>query len=108
MHEVAYIDGANAMLRIKITPHWELGRETDASLDTTDLLALLAAVQDSGAIAQGARSMGLSYRHAWGQIKRAEALVGHPLLDAGRGRGSTLTALAEPRRTTESTGVVAE
>lgn len=87
------------MLRINITPHWKLGREAGEagapSLDTTDLLALLASIQESGAIAQGARSMGLSYRHAWGQIKRAEALVGHPLLNAGRGRGSTLTPLAE-------------
>ena len=86
------------MLRIRIAPHWELARETPEpgeALDTTGLLALLAAVQDGGAIAQAARSVGLSYRHAWGQIKRAEALFGHPLLDAGRGRGSTLTPLAE-------------
>jgi molybdate transport repressor ModE-like protein len=83
------------MLRIKIIPHWELGSNADEALDTTGLLTLLAAVQESGAIAQGARSLGLSYRHAWGQIKRAEALVRHPLLVAGRGRGSTLTPLAE-------------
>ncbi|MFM9916864.1 MAG: substrate-binding domain-containing protein [Rhizobacter sp.] len=83
------------MLRINITPHWELGVESDALLDTTSLLALLAAVQETGAIAQGARTMGMSYRHAWGQIKKAEELFGHPLLNAGRGRGSTLTPLAE-------------
>ncbi len=83
------------MLRINITPHWELGVESDALLDTTSLLALLAAVQETGAIAQGARITGMSYRHAWGQIKNAEALFGHALLNAGRGRGSTLTPLAE-------------
>ena len=86
------------MLRIRIAPHWQVGRELPEPaevLDTTGLLALLAAVQEGGAIAQAARSVGLSYRHAWGQIKRAEALFGHPLLDAGRGRGSTLTPLAE-------------
>ena len=87
------------MLRINITPQWKLGHEADAGadagLDTAGLLALLAAVQESGAIAQGARSLGVSYRHAWGQIKRAEALFGHPLLNAGRGRGSVLTPLAE-------------
>ncbi|MDL2336906.1 MAG: substrate-binding domain-containing protein [Pseudomonadota bacterium] len=83
------------MLRINITPHWELGVESDALLDTTSLLALLAAVQETGAIAQGARTTGMSYRHAWGQIKKAEGLFGHPLLNAGRGRGSTLTPLAE-------------
>lgn len=88
------------MLRIRIAPHWEVARdpppgEATESLDTTGLLALLAAVQEGGAIAQAARSVGLSYRHAWGQIKQAEALFGHALLDAGRGRGSRLTPLAE-------------
>jgi molybdate transport repressor ModE-like protein len=86
------------MLRIRIAPQWKIGPESPAAsdaLDTTGLLALLAAVQDTGAIAQAARDLGLSYRHAWGQIKRAEALFGHALLDAGRGRGSSLTPLAE-------------
>ncbi len=82
-------------MRIQITPHWGVSQDTEGSVDTTELLVLLAAIQESGAIAQAARSMGLSYRHAWGQVKRAEALFGHPLVDAGRGRGSTLTPLAE-------------
>jgi molybdate transport repressor ModE-like protein len=83
------------MMRIQITPHWGVSHDAEDSVDTTELLVLLAAIQDSGAIAQAARSMGLSYRHAWGQVKRAEELFGHPLVDAGRGRGSTLTPLAE-------------
>ena len=83
------------MMRIQITPHWGVAQDTDDPVDTTSLLTLLAAIQESGAIAQAARSVGLSYRHAWGQVKRAEELFGHPLVDAGRGRGSTLTPLAE-------------
>lgn len=83
------------MMRIHITPHWGVAHDAEDAVDTTALLALLAAIQESGAIAQAARSTGLSYRHAWGQVKRAEALFGHPLVDAGRGRGSTLTPLAE-------------
>lgn len=82
-------------MRIQITPHWGVAHDVDHPVDTTALLTLLAAIQDSGAIAQAARSVGLSYRHAWGQVKRAEQLFGHPLVDAGRGRGSTLTPLAE-------------
>ncbi len=82
-------------MRIQITPHWGLAQGPDDAVDTTALLTLLAAIQESGAIAQAARSVGLSYRHAWGQVKRAEQLFGHPLVDAGRGRGSTLTPLAE-------------
>jgi molybdate transport repressor ModE-like protein len=83
------------MMRIQISPHWGVSQGADDSVDTTELLLLLAAIQESGAIAQAARSLGLSYRHAWGQVKRAEELFGHPLVDAGRGRGSTLTPLAD-------------
>ena len=39
---------------------------------------LLAAVQETGAIAQGARTMGMSYRHAWGQIKNGEPVSATP------------------------------
>jgi len=83
------------MLHIVIHPHWKVGSDRDAQVDTTGLLALLAAVQDTGSLAQAARSVGVSYRHAWGQVKGAEALFGSPLIDAGRGRGSTLTELAQ-------------
>ncbi|WP_157268555.1 substrate-binding domain-containing protein [Azohydromonas aeria] len=87
------------MFRIRITPRWELGRRDgaapEAPADTTALIALLGAIAETGAIAEGARVLGLSYRNAWGQIKAAEGLFGQPLLVAGRGRGSTLTPLAE-------------
>ncbi|WP_298231505.1 substrate-binding domain-containing protein [uncultured Azohydromonas sp.] len=85
------------MFRIRITPRWELERldGTAPQADTTALIALLAAIAETGAIAEAARALGLSYRNAWGQIKQAEALFGQPLLVAGRGRGSTLTPLAE-------------
>lgn len=79
------------MLRITIRPHWRLGHESESTVDTTGLLELLAAVQDTGSLAQGARTIGWSYRHAWGQVKQAEALFGAPLIETGRGRGSTLT-----------------
>jgi molybdate transport repressor ModE-like protein len=82
-------------MRIQITPHWGVAQDVDHLVDTTALLTLLAAIQETGAIAQAARSVGLSYRHAWGQVKRAEELFGYPLVNAGRGRGSTLTPLAE-------------
>ena len=86
------------MWRIDIRPQWHIAPaepEGAQSIDTTALIALLAAVQEGGGIAQAARSLGLSYRHAWGQIRNAEALFGHALIDAGRGRGSSLSPLAE-------------
>ncbi|EHR70380.1 periplasmic molybdate-binding protein/domain protein [Burkholderiales bacterium JOSHI_001] len=81
-------------MNITIRPHWEVGPHPDRQVDTTGLLALLAAVQDAGSLAQAARGLGLSYRHAWGQVKAAEALFGGPLMNSGRGQGSTLTPLA--------------
>lgn len=86
------------MWHIRIQPQWHIGAagdEASGRIDTTALITLLSAVQETGAIAQAARSLGQSYRHAWGQIKAAEALFGHPLVVAGRGRGSTLSPLAE-------------
>jgi molybdate transport repressor ModE-like protein len=59
------------------------------------LLGLLLAIQDHGSIASAAREAGLSYRYAWGLLREAEALFGEPLLETGRGRGTTLTALAQ-------------
>jgi molybdate-binding protein len=37
----------------------------------------------------------LSYRHAWGQLRQAEAVFGHALIEASRGRGSRHSPLAE-------------
>ena len=53
MHPLA--ESTPSMLRIRIAPHWKVGRDSPEpadALDTTGLLALLAAVQDSGAIAR--------------------------------------------------------
>ena len=85
------------MLHIRIRPQWQLalaGADVAEGLDSTALLALLAAVQDTGSLAQAARSLGGSYRHAWGQVQRAQALFGQPLVAGGRGKGSVLTPLA--------------
>jgi molybdate transport repressor ModE-like protein len=90
MHGISYLKNVHIHLR----PHWEVGRERERRVDTTGLLVLLAAVQDSGSLAQAARGLGWSYRHCWGLVKQAEALFGGPLIASGRGRGSVLTELA--------------
>lgn len=82
-------------MHITIRPHWELGPSASQQVDTTALLALLAAVGEGGSLAQAARSVGLSYRHAWGRLKSAEQLFGGPLVASGRGQGSSLTPLAQ-------------
>ncbi len=83
------------MLKVHIRPHWEIRFGDDAPLDTAALLGLLLAVQDTGSIAQASKSVGLSYRYAWGLLRDAERLFGDGLLQTGRGRGTTLTPLAQ-------------
>ena len=87
MFSVAYMD-------ISLRPQWDVGPPGGPRIDTAALLALLSGVQDTGSLAQAARGVGQSYRHAWGLVKDAEALFGAPLIESGRGRGSALTELA--------------
>jgi molybdate transport system regulatory protein len=58
-------------------------------------LRLLEAVARLGSLAAAVRDIGWSYRHAWGYVRRAEAVLGAPLLAArpgkGRQRGAVLT-----------------
>lgn len=83
------------MFKVHIRPHWEISFNAEPPLDTAALLSLLVAVQDTGSIAQAAKSVKLSYRYAWGLLREAEALFGDNLLQTGRGRGTGLTPLAQ-------------
>ena len=83
------------MFKVHIKPHWEISFDASAPLDTAALLSLLIAVQDTGSIAQAAKTVKLSYRYAWGLLREAETLFGGSLMQTGRGRGTTLTPLAQ-------------
>jgi molybdate transport repressor ModE-like protein len=67
------------------------GREASLS----DLVPLLALVDESGSIAQAAQLKGLSYRHAWGLLRSIEERLGGPLIAKERGRGSVLSELGQ-------------
>ncbi|MFM0034484.1 substrate-binding domain-containing protein [Paraburkholderia strydomiana] len=67
------------------------GREASLS----DLVPLLALVDESGSIAQAATLKGLSYRHAWGLLRSIEERLGGPLIAKERGRGSVLSELGQ-------------
>lgn len=86
------------MLRISIHPHLQIrddAAHARAPLDVSRLVALLGHIEDSGSISQSAEAVSLSYRYAWGILRDAEALFGGPLIAKTRGRGSTLTPLAQ-------------
>lgn len=56
---------------------------------------LLAAVVKGGSIRQAARSLGASYRHVWGSLRRWEELLGQPLIAWSQGQRARPTAFAE-------------
>ena len=56
---------------------------------------LLADVQEHGSLSGACKQTGSSYRHAWNLIRQGQQQLGMPLLNMDRGKGSTLTPLAE-------------
>ncbi|KAF3997573.1 helix-turn-helix transcriptional regulator [Glaciimonas immobilis] len=83
------------MYKVNIKPHWEIGQNSDDSLDTAGLLTILTAIRETGSISNAAKETLQSYRHVWGLLRAAEQLFDHPLVITERGRGSVLTPLAE-------------
>jgi molybdate transport system regulatory protein len=58
-------------------------------------IQLLELVELLGSLNQAAKALGMSYRAAWGRIKRTEEALGEPLLAQASGRkGYQLTPLA--------------
>ena len=57
------------------------------------LLRLLAELERSSSLREAARSLGLSYRFAWGTLGDAARLFGAPLVEMQRGRGARLSPL---------------
>jgi putative molybdopterin biosynthesis protein len=55
------------------------------------LMALLHAVQAQGSISAAAKTLDLSYRHVWGELKRWEAELGETLLVWDRGQAARLS-----------------
>ncbi len=55
------------------------------------LIDLLQAVSTHGSISGGARALGLSYRHVWGELKRWEKELGHELVVWEKGQAARLT-----------------
>jgi len=83
------------MFKVRINPHWEITKDKGEALDTAVLLTLLRAIEETGSIARASQTVGLSYRYAWGLLRKAEGLFGHSLMQTGRGRGTQLSSLAE-------------
>jgi molybdate transport repressor ModE-like protein len=55
------------------------------------LIDLLQAVSTQGSISAGARALGLSYRHVWGELKRWESELGSELVIWDKGQPARLS-----------------
>lgn len=82
------------MHRVSIKPHWTIGAPGAAPL-AERTIALLVGVAEHGSLLKACEAQRVSYRHAWQLIREGEALLGAPLLHMARGKGSSLSPLAE-------------
>lgn len=67
-------------------PAFKLWLETDEGyVFGPGVYSLLKRIQEKGTLKEAAASLGMSYRFAWGLIKRAEEKLGEPLISATKG-----------------------
>ena len=59
------------------------------------LMALLQAVRNEGSISKAAKTLGLSYRHVWGELKRWEGSLDQALIVWEKGQAARLTEFAD-------------
>jgi len=71
--------------------HYTLSHQSSPALLRNPLIDLLQAVSAHGSISGGARALGLSYRHVWGELKRWELELGQPLLIWEKGQRARLS-----------------
>lgn len=82
------------MHQVSIKPHWTIARPGGAAL-AERTVALLVGVAEHGSLLKACQAMQVSYRHAWQLVRQGEELLGATLLRMERGKGSTLSPLAE-------------
>ncbi len=71
--------------------HYTLSKDSSPATVRNPLIDLLQAVSTQGSISAGARQLGLSYRHVWGELKRWEAELGDELLIWEKGQSARLS-----------------
>ncbi|MFV0476711.1 MAG: substrate-binding domain-containing protein [Parahaliea sp.] len=79
----------------RLQSEWMLEKQSGEVLPMGDVLRLLAAVDEHGHISGACQARGISYRHAWGILRKAEEEFQAPLIETFRRRGSRLTSFAQ-------------
>ncbi|WP_287877493.1 MULTISPECIES: substrate-binding domain-containing protein [Acidovorax] len=75
----------------RVQLHYTLSRDAGDALIRNPLPEMLQAVAQQGSISAAARSLGLSYRHVWGALKRWEDQLGGELVTWGKGQSAQLS-----------------
>ena len=85
----------------KPRPAFKLWMETDEGyVFGPGVYRLLTTIKKTGTLKGASKELGMSYRYAWGLIKKAEAKLGESLIDASKGGrlgggSSVITRLGE-------------
>lgn len=82
------------MYKVSIKPQWAIS-DDQGEVISQRLLDLLSSVQEHGSLSGACKASGGSYRHAWNLVKQGEQLIGIPLLNKEKGKGSSLTPFGE-------------
>lgn len=80
--------------KARLRSQWVLECEDGSTVDLSEVLRLLDAVDSLGTIADACQACKVSYRHGWGLLRRAEEQLCCALIETSRRRGSTLTPFA--------------
>ena len=83
-----------AVRKVQLSYSFRTGAAGGAAIRNA-LMDLLAAVRDSGSISAAAKSMGLSYRHVWGELKRWELELAQPLVTWEKGQRARLSEFGD-------------
>jgi putative molybdopterin biosynthesis protein len=79
----------------KVELSYDFGARREDGWVRNALMDLLHAVQEEGSISGAAKVLGLSYRHVWGELKRWETQLAHPLLVWEKGQRARLAPFGE-------------
>jgi len=60
-----------------------------------EFFILLRAIRENGSLRSAAEITGISYRHAWGLIRRWSDHISRPVVTLEKGRGAKLTVIGE-------------
>lgn len=70
----------------RLKPSWKLWLEFDGEyVFGPGAYAILKNIQEKGTITAGAKALGMSYRYAWGVVRKIEQTLGVKLLETFKG-----------------------